>query len=116
MRILICLPLLFLFASPCRAESILGGLETLGESLNHLNSAILDRLNGGQGGEENYNERMRRYELLESARVNEMSEATGVDPEVIRSLRANGATWQDIADMYNVNLANLPDPRIMSDE
>ena len=116
MRILICLPLLFLLVSPCRAESILGGLETLGEALNHLNSAILDRLDGKENGEESYTERMRRYELLESARVHEISEATGVDPEVIKNLRANGATWQDIADMYNVNLENLPDPQIMYDE
>ncbi|MDE5832724.1 MAG: hypothetical protein K2H64_07050 [Desulfovibrio sp.] len=113
MKIIALIPLVLLLAAPCRAESILGGLETLGESLNRLNSDILDRLNGDTGSD--YQEQIRRYQMLEAARVHEMSEVTGVDPDVIRRLRAEGSTWQDIADMYDVNLENLPDPRIMSD-
>lgn len=113
--ILCCLfCLLALPALPCRGESILGGLENFGESLNRWNEDILDRLNG-VSRREAYDERMDYYRRLETARVDEMSEATGVDPYEIRRLRSEGATWGQIADLYGVDLNELPDPLPLDD-
>lgn len=104
--VLIILPILF--CAPCSdAESILGGLENINEGLNNLNTSILDSLDGN-----NAQAQIARYRKLEAARVHEMAEVTGVDPDVIRKMRQEGATWEQIAAHYNINLENLPAPQI----
>lgn len=98
---------------PCgalRAESISQILEGIGQTANSLNSEFLDRIGGGQANE-GYQADIARYKRLEAARVREMAAVTGVDPQVIRELRQQGMTWEQIASRYNVNLDSLPAPQ-----
>lgn len=97
---------------PCgapRAESISQILEGIGQTANSLNSDILDRIGGAQPAQ-GYQAEIARYKRLEAARVREMSAVTGVSPQVIRELRQQGQTWEQIAGKYGVNLDNLPSP------
>lgn len=95
-----------LACQPALAESILGGLEELGEGLNEANSYILN----GFHSPSTFAEQMRRYRQLEYERTLELSAVSGVSPEVIRQMRRNGATWSQIAEKYDINLATLPSP------
>lgn len=88
-------------------ESIEGGLDNLGQTLNNANNAILGR---PQPDSFSYEQQMRAYREAENARVNEIATVSGVDPNVIRQLRGDGMTWEQIAEKYNVNLSSLPLP------
>lgn len=87
-------------------DSVLGGLENLGQTLNQAN----DNLLGRQPNTQSFEDQMRAYRQAEEAKVQELSTVTGVKPEVIREMRANGMTWEEIAAKYGVNLNELPVP------
>ncbi len=59
-------------------------------------------------GKNNYEGQMAAYRRAEARRIQEISEASGVEPGIIRKDREEGATWEQIAQKYGVNLANLP--------
>lgn len=90
-------------------DSIGQGLDNLGQQLNRANSSFLNAIDG-QNNNGNYEAQMRQYRRMEAARVNELAEATGVSPDVIRKLRADGMTWEEIANRYGINLDSLPPP------
>lgn len=111
---------LFLLAGQIRAESVgemvesfgesIGqGLENLGEQLNRANESFFN--SAGRPDASGYEAQMRQYRQLEAARVNGLAEMTGVSPDVIRKLRSDGLTWQQIADKYGVSLESLPPPQ-----
>lgn len=87
-------------------DSVLGGLENLGQTLNRANDSLL----GEQPNAPAFEAQMRAYRQAEEAKVQELATVTGVKPEVIRELRANGMTWEQIAEKYGVNLNTLPLP------
>lgn len=87
-------------------DSVLGGLENLGQTLNEANSSLL----GDQPNPPSFEAQMRAYRQQEEAKVQEMATVTGVKPEVIRDMRASGMTWEQIASKYGVNLNTLPLP------
>ena len=93
-------------------DSVLGGLENLGDTLNEANSSLL----GENPNPPSYEAQMRAYRRAEAARVQEISAVSGVAPEVIREMRANGMTWQQIADKYNIDLQSLPLPPAVQNE
>lgn len=114
---------LFLFPQPPRAEtlgeavesfgdSIGQGLENLGEQLNRANSSFLNSVDGNNAKPQGYEAQMRAYRQLENARVKEMATVTGVSQDYIRQLREDGATWEQIANQYGVNLDSLPAPQV----
>lgn len=113
MKIRITLAALFfvlpLLCSPVQGESILGGMEELGHALNEANAYILHKIDPPT-----YAEMMRRYRQLEYERVLEFSAVSGVAPEVIRQMRKNGDTWQEIGDRYDINVNTLPQPVLPS--
>lgn len=94
------------FPAPAGAESVLGMLEGIGSAANAINREILGE------PEESYASQIQALRQLEAARVREMAAVTGVNPDILRQMRANGDTWQQIADKYNVNLSSLPAPQI----
>lgn len=91
-------------------DSIGQGLKNLGQQLNRANESFLNEV-GGQNNNGSYESQMRLYRQMEAARVNELAEATGVSPDYIRQLRADGMTWEQIADKYGVNMDSLPAPQ-----
>lgn len=114
---------LFLFSLSPRAETLGGavesfgdsigqGLENLGQQLNRANSSFLNSVDGNNANPQGYEAQMRAYRQLEAARVKEMSAVTGVSQDYIRQLREDGATWEQIASQYGVNLDSLPAPQV----
>lgn len=93
---------LALATSAC-AESILGGLEEFSATLNQLNDDVLRR-------HLSFENQMRLYRREEAAKVREFSVVSGVSESVIRKMRRDGATWNQIAAKYGVNLDSLPLP------
>lgn len=87
-------------------DSIGQGLDNLGQELNNVNSAIT-----GNPAPQSYEAQIRQWRQLEAAKVKEFSEVTGVGQEHLRELRAEGMTWEQIAQKYNVNLNELPAPQ-----
>ena len=119
MRIKILLLAMALFAMPLAShaegvgeaveqfgDSVLGGMENLGNTLNEANSAIL----GENPEPPSYEAQMRAYRHAEAARVQEIATVSGVEPQVIREMRASGMTWEQIAAKYNIDLQTLPLP------
>ncbi len=99
--LVLCASLFMCTAS--HGESIMGALDEIGNAANEANSAILNSL-----GKNNYEGQMAAYRRAEARRIQEISEASGVEPGIIRKDREEGATWEQIAQKYGVNLANLP--------
>lgn len=97
-------------AAPARPESILGALENIGDAANQANEAFLNSLNGSD--KESYEQQMAIYRRNENARIDELSAATGVSPDELQSMRAAGATWEEIASKYGINLNALPPPPV----
>lgn len=98
------------FSMPAKGESVMQVLEGIGEAANSLNQEASNFFEGRNSSSGNYAQAMARVRKLEAIRVHELAEAAGVDPEIIRKLRQNGETWEQIAATYNVDLASLPNP------
>lgn len=93
-------------------DSIGQGLENLGQQLNQANRSFLNSVDGNNANPQGYEAQMRAYRQMEAARVKEMATVTGVSQDYIRQLREDGATWEQIASQYGVNLDSLPAPQI----
>lgn len=92
-------------------SSIGEGLENLGQQLNRANNSFLNAIDG-RNNANSYEAQMRQYRQMETARINELAQVTGVSPDHIQELRSNGMTWEQIADKYGVNLDSLPSPQM----